>query len=139
MPRPKRVDIKKAVKLHNQGVSQSEIARTMHVTPSAVNQALKEFNAALASREELEAYRNNELDLYDSFIVKYGRHALTDQVVKKTSGAAAGLLVFQAHTNRRLITGQTTQNVGVVGFLNAMHESLEDPKKVPESFSDSEK
>ena len=89
--KPGKVDIGRAIKLHYlQGISQSDVARTMGVTHGAIHQALKPYQGILRDSQTLAAYRNHKSDILDSIELTLCKDLLDeDKRAKATLGNVA--------------------------------------------------
>lgn len=108
-----RVDVARALKLRLKGMTYEEIGTLIGVSRQAVQQSLAKFQYAVEQPESVRAFRENEAELLDSVASKIVAHMSRDDVIAKASLNNASFALSKVHEARRLIRGESTQNVGI--------------------------
>ncbi len=120
-----RVDLVKAIQCRKKGMSFQEIATLQGVSKQAVKQRIDGFLKELGDREEVQAFKEFEVDIQDAIRLKYTRRMLDDEVVNKTSGKDAAMIYGITYDKSRLERGQSTNNTSL--FFHVVSEAPDLP------------
>ena len=118
-PSQQKVDTGKALKMRLQGQTFAQIATVFDCTPSAIHQALKKFEPFLNGLEpgSLTAYSEHRADLFNTVEAHLTASLLDPDCLAKASLNNRAYAFKQIHEARRLESGQSTQNISVLGKL----------------------
>ena len=109
--RPNRkIDITKAIELHQKGVGLPDIAKQFDCHKSAVYQVLKRYVPGLIN---VKAFNDNRPTLYAALEAKV-LHSLSDEKIDEMTAPQAIREGERLQTMHRLETGQSTENIALL-------------------------
>ena len=119
-----KIDTTKAIKMKLRGSTYREIADAMNTTHSHVHATIAPIIKNMASPKELEEYRQKQVDVLDSITMRT-LQSINDNDYQKASLLQKTTAACQLIDKSRLVSGQTTANVGIMGYFNAVTETRE--------------
>lgn len=126
-PRAQKIDVAKALKLRLQGNTLEEIGKVFGCGKQAVYQALDKFIpfTQFADHGALTAYSENRAELFNSVEAHLTASLLDPEAMAKASLNNRAYAFKQIHEARRLESGQSTNNISVLGkFLHDAESGL---------------
>lgn len=126
-PRAQKIDVAKALKLRLQGNTFDEIGLIFDCNGSAVHQALAKFAPFLngIGPGELTAYSESRSELFNRVEQTLTASLLDAGKIEKASLNNVAYAFKQIHEARRLESGQSTNNISVLGkFLMQAEDGL---------------
>lgn len=106
----RKIDIRHAIKMRNQGATQLVIAKTFGCSVAAVCKALQSVKALVLPQEQLDEFRRVQADVLDTVSAVYLQEQLNPDKIKATSAKDAAIINGIAIEKSRLIRGQSTSN-----------------------------
>lgn len=123
MPLPQKLNIQRAIKARVKGQSYQDIANAQGVHVTTVHQALKPIMEMIASPEQLEQYRANQAAILDTIAART-LASITEDDLQKASLLQKATTTAVLIDKSRLISGQSTQNIGISAFFKSVVESV---------------
>jgi DNA-binding transcriptional regulator YhcF (GntR family) len=121
----KKLDRGEALAMRAKGMSVRQIAKQTDVHPSTVHRALINVAQLVLPPDQLEQYRQRQVDVVDSMTART-LASICDEDFQKASllqkVTSSAILIEKS----RLIKGQTTENIGVMGYFSAVTGSGKD-------------
>ena len=114
-----KLDKAKALKLKLKGHTYRQIATMTGCTASTVHKAIAPVLNNMHSKQELEEFRTRQVDVLDSITLRT-LQSITDTDYQKASLLQKTTAACQLIDKQRLISGQTTANVGIMGYFEAV-------------------
>lgn len=124
-PKQQKIDVAKALKLRLQGNTFDEIGLIFDCNGSAVHQALKKFECFLKDigPGELSAYSEHRSEIFNRVEQTLTASLLDTDKIQKASLNNVAYAFKQIHEARRLESGQSTNNISVLGKLLVQAEA----------------
>ena len=123
-PSRQKIDVAKALKLRLQGNTLEEIGHVFGVTRSAVHDALQRFEPFCSfGPGQLAAYSEHRAELFNSVEAHLTASLLDADALSKASLNNRAYAFKQIHEARRLESGQSTNNISVLGKLITQAEA----------------
>jgi hypothetical protein len=125
--RHSKIDVAKALKMRVQGASLEDIGDHFGVTKQAVHYALTSFEPFVRGLEpgQLTAYSENRAELFNAVEQHLTASLLDPEAMAKASLNNRAYAFKAIHEARRLESGQSTNNISVLGkFLHDAESGL---------------
>lgn len=118
-----RVDLAQALKLRfTNKLSYREIGRYLGVSGQAVEQSLNNFLAELPTGNELEAFKDNRLDLLNSLQLKAYKQLMKGNKLSDAKALDLAKILGISYDKTRLEEGKSTQNIAYKDITAEMEQ-----------------
>ena len=119
-------DIRKMLELRNNGATISNIADVTKCPRSTVHYILKDIQSMTGTSVKVDEYRRQQADVMDTIAAAYSARLLDDDAIKGASALQAASVMGIAVDKSRLIKGQSSANIQIASFFQAVQNSVEE-------------
>ena len=132
-PSDKPFNVVRALTLRQKGLTYDQIAELMDEPKSTVYFKLIQLSQALENPKHLQDYRDHRTNLLDIAEERMLRSVLDEEAIGKASLNNRAYAFQQIFNARRLESGKSTENLGVLGKLvvEAAGEVFRKPSTLP--------
>lgn len=118
-----KIDGTKALKWRLQGLSYQDIANRFGCTKQSVHDKLKRFKDLIEAPDDIDAFRNHEVELLDSALMTLVGDITDKQKRKKATLGNVAYAIDKLHNYKRLVQGKSTSNVMFADVSSGMQEA----------------